>query len=239
MSARDQILGGIRSTLTNVNARDRGEAIVAARLNDRKRNLLPDRINLDHDGKVALFCQKAEAVDATVANVASLDDVPKALVEYLKGQNLPARVKRAPDPALDSVPWDSAPMLEIERGAAVDQDLVSVTTALAAVAETGTLMIASGGGEDEKSAPTKVSGMSPSTLNFLPDTHVVVLPADRVVGPYEDGWDRVRDIVGLGKMPRTVNMITGPSRTGDIEQKVQLGAHGPRRLHIILVSSDG
>ena len=35
--------------------------------------------------------------------------------------------------------------------------------------------------------------------------------------------------------PRTVNLITGPSRTGDIEQRIQLGAHGPRRLHIILV----
>jgi L-lactate dehydrogenase complex protein LldG len=36
-------------------------------------------------------------------------------------------------------------------------------------------------------------------------------------------------------LPRTVNLITGPSRTGDIEQRIQLGAHGPRRLHIVLV----
>jgi L-lactate dehydrogenase complex protein LldG len=36
-------------------------------------------------------------------------------------------------------------------------------------------------------------------------------------------------------MPRTVNFITGPSRTGDIKQRIQLGAHGPRRLHIVLV----
>jgi hypothetical protein len=38
-------------------------------------------------------------------------------------------------------------------------------------------------------------------------------------------------------MPRTVNLITGPSRTGDIEQTIELGAHGPRRLHIILDAS--
>jgi L-lactate dehydrogenase complex protein LldG len=44
-------------------------------------------------------------------------------------------------------------------------------------------------------------------------------------------------------LPRTVNFITGPSRTGDIEQRIVLGAHGPRRLHIVVVDdrqeSDG
>jgi L-lactate dehydrogenase complex protein LldG len=78
---------------------------------------------------------------------------------------------------------------------------------------------------------------TPSTLNFLPDTHVVVLKAGDVVGPYEDALDRVR-AKGNG-MPRTINFVTGPSRTGDIEQQIQLGAHGPRRLHILLVEEDG
>jgi L-lactate dehydrogenase complex protein LldG len=59
-----------------------------------------------------------------------------------------------------------------------------------------------------------------------------VLRASEVVAAYEDGWDRLRR---TGVMPRTVNFITGPSRTGDIEQRIQLGAHGPRRLHIVLV----
>jgi L-lactate dehydrogenase complex protein LldG len=53
-----------------------------------------------------------------------------------------------------------------------------------------------------------------------------------VVAAYEDGWDRLRE---GGGMPRAINFITGPSRTGDIEQRIELGAHGPRRLHIILV----
>ncbi|MEZ5579927.1 MAG: LUD domain-containing protein [Candidatus Competibacteraceae bacterium] len=64
----------------------------------------------------------------------------------------------------------------------------------------------------------------PTTLNFLPDTHIVVLRADRIVGAYEDAWDLLR-ARGLG-MPRTVNFITGPSRSADIEQTVQMGAHG-------------
>jgi len=73
---------------------------------------------------------------------------------------------------------------------------------------------------------------TPTRNNFLPDTHVVVLRASEVVAAYEDGWDRLR---AAGAMPRAVNFITGPSRTGDIEQRIELGAHGPRRLHIILV----
>jgi L-lactate dehydrogenase complex protein LldG len=71
-----------------------------------------------------------------------------------------------------------------------------------------------------------------TTLNFLPDTHIVVVSTDQVVATYEDGWDRLR---AHGGMPRTINFITGPSRTGDIEQRIELGAHGPRQLHIILI----
>jgi len=78
-----------------------------------------------------------------------------------------------------------------------------------------------------------ISGpQTPTTLNFLPDTHIVVVRSEQVVATYEDGWDRLRICDGL---PRTVNFITGPSRTGDIEQRIELGAHGPRRLHIVLV----
>ena len=98
-------------------------------------------------------------------------------------------------------------------------DAVSLTPCLAAVAETGTLMLVSG-------------PQTPTTLNFLPDTHIVVVYAEQVVATYEDGWDLLRT---HGEMPRNVNFITGPSRTGDIEQRIQLGAHGPRRLHIVLI----
>jgi L-lactate dehydrogenase complex protein LldG len=79
----------------------------------------------------------------------------------------------------------------------------------------------------------------PTTLNFLPETHMVVLKARDIAGCYEDAWDRLRAVQGTAEdgalLPRTVNMITGPSRTADIEQTIQLGAHGPRRLCILLV----
>ncbi|HYD31956.1 MAG TPA: lactate utilization protein, partial [Azospirillaceae bacterium] len=142
---------------------------------------------------------------------------------------LPAEVRLAPDALLGGVPWDKRPTLSISRGRARDHDLSSVTGAVAGIAETGTLMLTSG-------------PEHPSTLNLMPDTHIVVLPTERVVGSYEDAWDRLRARTAESGLPRTVLFVTGPSRTGDIEQQIQLGAHGPRRLHIILVdgfASDG
>ena len=97
-----------------------------------------------------------------------------------------------------------------------------MTPAFAGVAETGTLMLTSG-------------AHSPTTLNLLPETHIVVLKKSQITGSYEDGWARLRESQEKDAMPRTVNFITGPSRTGDIEQKILMGAHGPRRLHIVLI----
>ena len=222
--ARAQILGDLRAHL----GRGRLDASAAAdaeeRLRLHRRNLVPARAaSLDHAGQVALFIAEAEAVDATIARVASATEVPGAVADYLSRQNLPARLVMAPDPKLEAIPWDNRPMLELRRGRAEDGDAAGVTGAFAAIAETGTLMLVSG-------------PESPTRNNFLPDTHIVVLRASEVVACYEDGWDRLR---AQGAMPRTVNFITGPSRTGDIEQRLVLGAHGPRRLHIVIVDDAG
>jgi L-lactate dehydrogenase complex protein LldG len=129
----------------------------------------------------------------------------------------------APDPGLDAIPWTTRPLLQIRRGGSPAADATTVTPAFAAIAETGTLLLRSG--------PD-----TPTTLNFLPDTHIVILRADQVVAAYEDGWDRLRAVRGLlNDLPRVVNFITGPSRTADIEQQIVQGMHGPRRLHIVLV----
>ena len=80
-----------------------------------------------------------------------------------------------------------------------------------------------------------VSGeTSPTSLNFLPDYHIVVIEAARLVARMEDAWDGLRDI--FEKPPRAVNFISGPSKTADVEQTVEYGAHGPRCLHVILVN---
>ena len=81
------------------------------------------------------------------------------------------------------------------------------------------------------------SADNPTTLNFLPDYALVVLHEKDIAGDYESMWAQLRQTYGKGTMPRVVNWITGPSRSGDIEQKMLLGAHGPRRLHIIVVKN--
>jgi L-lactate dehydrogenase complex protein LldG len=227
MSAREVILSRIRDNL----GRDDGAgAAVEERLARHEAGLRPQRSQLPHAEQVDLFAAMAEEVDATVARVADTGSVPEAVAEYLTAHNLPARLVVAPDGRLDDVPWEDRPTLEIRRGAADETDATSVTPAFAGIAETGTVMATSG-----KETPT--------TLNFLPENHIVVLRESEVVGTYEDGWQRLRGRAAAsgdtGTMPRTVNFITGPSRTADIAMTLYLGAHGPRRLHIILVADDG
>jgi L-lactate dehydrogenase complex protein LldG len=221
---REDILGGIRKALKRGPVDAAAANALRARLADPKRNLIPARATgLDEAARVDLFVAMAEEVQTTVARVAGLADVPAAVASYLAAENLPAELVMAPDPALDAIPWRERPLLRLRRGKAEPGDQVSLTPAFAGIAETGTLMLTSG-------------AETPSTLNFLPDTHIVVLRADQVLPNYEEGWARLRT---RGAMPRTVNFITGPSRTGDIEQRIQLGAHGPRRLHIVLVDGKG
>jgi L-lactate dehydrogenase complex protein LldG len=231
ISARDQILGDIRKAVRGGTplATD-GVARLEARLRNHPAGVIPRRSGgRDRRGLLALFEEQATMVMTTVARVKSLDDVPAAVAGYLSSQNLPAEVTMAPDALLDAAPWAQRPLLKLKRGKPLPTDQVGLSVAFAAIAETGTLMLLSGAD-------------SPSTLNFLPDTHVVVLPASRVVGPMEAAWQRLREARGGAlsptSIPRTVNFITGPSRTADIEQKIEMGAHGPRRQHIVIVEDE-
>jgi L-lactate dehydrogenase complex protein LldG len=181
---------------------------------------------LDRAGRLGLFVEMAKGAAATIARVARMEDVPAAVADFLAAQNLPARLRLAGDPALEGLPWSERPLLKLESGPAQASDSASLTPAFAGIAETGTLMLVSG-------------AERPTTLNFLPDNHLVVLREDQLVGPFEDAWDRLRAALGGEALPRTVNFITGPSRSADIEQQLNMGAHGPRRLHIILVAGGG
>jgi L-lactate dehydrogenase complex protein LldG len=112
-------------------------------------------------------------------------------------------------------------LLRVSAGVPTGAEAVGLAAAACAIAETGTLMLTSGSGR-------------PASLNFLPETFLAVLPVNRIAPALEDAWDRLRRLVP-GTLPRTVNFINGPSRTGDIEQKLQMGAHGPRRVHILMI----
>jgi L-lactate dehydrogenase complex protein LldG len=158
-----------------------------------------------------------------VEEVTRPSDVPAAISAYLRAHNLPMAIRCGTDARLTSLPWERERTLDVAIGASDGSDLVAVSHAFGAAAESGTLMLLSG-------------PENPTTLNFLPDTHIVVVNAEEIAGDYETLWQRLRGIFRAGEMPRTVNLITGPSRSADIGQTLILGAHGPRRLHVIVVA---
>ncbi|GAB5470101.1 MAG: lactate utilization protein [Rhodospirillales bacterium] len=221
MSARDAILGKVRQRLSGREGRG-DAAVVEARIGAHARNLMPARGQVGPAERLALFQAKAQELSATTDRLADADAIPAAVASYLRSQNLPLEIRRAPDPGLAALPWGEEPLLKVKEGRAQGDDAVSLTPVEAAVAETGTLVLTSG-------------PETPTSLNFLPETHIAVLRTSQLVGTYEEVFERLRARFGPGVMPRTLNFVTGPSRTGDIEQKIELGAHGPRRLHILLV----
>lgn len=222
--SRDSMLDSIRRSLKRGPLAPGAAVALERRLAEHPSGIVPGRTRQDHAALVALFQHWATTYHASFAEVGAMDQVAGAVQDFLKSSNLPSQVVMAPDPSLDACGWDATPLLEIRRGKPVDEDKVAVTGAFAGVAETGTLIFTS-------------SPDHPTTLNIMPDTHVVVLKKSDVIGSYEEVWARLRERYGAQKMPRTVNTITGPSRTGDIEQTLELGAHGPRRMHIVLVDS--
>ena len=220
-SPRAEILNGIRRALHRGALSGEARQAVEARLATPPPGPEVARARLAQPEKVALFCRWAETNNATVARVAA-GDVAGEITAYLARNNLPARAAMAPSSQLDGYDWASQKMLSLRRGRGEGTDQVSITGAFAGIAETGTVVMASGPDH-------------PVTLNLLPDTHIVVLRESDIVGSYEDVWARLRARYGKDRMPRTVNTLTGPSRTGDIEQAMELGAHGPRRMHIVVV----
>jgi L-lactate dehydrogenase complex protein LldG len=222
MDAKADILSRLRSAL-QVPADDKArKAAVAARLKSTPNGVIPSRAQLPSKTQVELFVAMAEKFSATVVRVKSAKDVPAAVSDYLRSKNLPSRAAIGSDPRLAAMPWKTQKHLDLKSGPSDGSDETGISHAFTAIAETGTLVITSG-------------AENPTTLNFLPENHIVVLAADTVTGDLESVMTQIRTTFGKGQMPRTVNLITGPSRSGDIEQKILLGAHGPRALHIILV----
>jgi L-lactate dehydrogenase complex protein LldG len=164
------------------------------------------------------FIERAQSLSTTVERVARAADVPQAVARYLGEYRLPLQAVCWPEwAALD---WRGAGIAVGPRPASGD-DLVGITGAFCAIAETGTLMLLSG-------------AATPGTTSLLPETHIALVAESRIVRGMEDAWALLRAERGDTTMPRAVNFISGPSRTADIEQTLVLGAHGPYRVHIIL-----
>ncbi|GGB82890.1 hypothetical protein GCM10011352_05890 [Marinobacterium zhoushanense] len=221
--SRAEIFNRIRTGL-HIGADDqqRREA-VQQRLQARAANLIPQRAQLPHDACIKLFIQMAEESAAELIELQHRSELAAAVEHWLSENGL-TQLVMASDENLQDLQWSGNGALVREERVAEAGDEASLTNAFCGIAETGTLMLYSG--------PD-----SPTTLNFLPDNHLVALSASSIVGPYEEAWQKLRSTVGT-ELPRTVNMITGPSRSADIEQKLQMGAHGPRRLAIFLIREE-
>jgi len=222
VNSRDLVLATIRRSLGVTGAEAPRRLEVAARLAGHPAGVVPARGRLPAAARLDLFARMVEAAAGSVERVENPAAVPAAVAAFLRGHNLPLRLRRGDDPRLAALAWDAEPALEIRRGAADGSDLAAVSRAFAAVAETGTVVLVSGAD-------------NPTTLNFLPDAHIVVVSAGEVFADFETVMVRLRERCGEGALPRAVNFITGPSRSADIEQTLILGAHGPRHLHVIVV----
>lgn len=212
---RDNILNAIRCNLGRGELSAQSRATLDRRLTGATESLRP---RLPGSDPVALFRDGLERLSGSLEELTSLREVPAAVAGYLREQDHDAAIVVAP--ALQSLDWareELAPRFDRAHG----NELTGVSQAFCGIAETGSLVLLSG--------PD-----NPTTINFLPEHHLVVLIQSDLLHHIEDVWSRMR--ASGHEWPRTVNIITGPSRTADIEQTIQLGAHGPRRLHVLLVN---
>jgi L-lactate dehydrogenase complex protein LldG len=216
VSARERILARIRarSGKPDSAAHDEVDA-VQAYVRGHPRSPAPR----DEWEPVARFRERALSLASTLDEAPAVDVVPQRVAAYLRERELPMRAVCWRE--LSGLDW-LANGIDIDTRPAVDADLVGITGAYCAIAETGTLMTLSGAD-------------TPPTVSLLPETHIAVVARNRVVRSMEDAWSLLRR--EQGRLPRAVNFISGPSRTADIEQTVTLGAHGPYRVHVILIGS--
>ncbi len=174
---------------------------------------------------VARFAHRAHDMASTLERIASRDEIPHAVARYVDGLELPDALAAQKSrlgvcwPDFADLDWDGAG-LSIESRPTLGHDRLGITGVFCAIAETGTLVFTT--------APA-----TPTATALLPDTHIAVVRESQVVSGMEEAFARVR--ARHGTLPRAINLISGPSRTGDIEQTIVLGAHGPFRVHILLL----
>ena len=215
MSARENILQRIRAANGRTGALTTAERQAAlARLRVHPRGPLP---NMSWE-LLPRFRERCIAMMSSVAEVSSLEDVPQAVATYLTENKLPPSGVCWPEFA--DLDWAGVGLRIMARPANGD-DKVGITGTYCALAENGTLMLLSGQNTH-------------ATTSLLPDNHIAIVPASRIVRAMEDGWDLLRR--EYDSPPRQVNFISGPSRTADIEMTLVMGAHGPFRVHVIIVS---
>jgi L-lactate dehydrogenase complex protein LldG len=223
MTSRDDILSRIRAASEKNRTGDGKDDATAERLKRHPAGVVPAGPDSVADRR-KLFVEKAEAAAASFEVVAPGGEAG-AIAKWLRSHNLPQELRMGSDRRLAAIKWPARGGPLLHHGASDGSNTTALSHAVGGIAETGTLVLTSG-------------PQNPTTLNFLAENHIVVIDEDDIANDHETVWSRLRRRYGVGKMPRTVNMITGPSRSADIEQTLILGAHGPVRLHIVVVAQE-
>ena len=216
---RETFLDRVRSSI--------GEATLTAGPTADPGPLVPDLSDVD---LIARFTEAVEAVSGTVHT----DGVAAALDEIVASRG-PGRFIAWDE---EQLPVDCAIRTLTDAGCEVVAGVVPVeadgrrhhqadyldvryglTGAEAAFAESGSIVVRSGPGR-------------PRMASLVPLVHIALLPTDRIFRSQMHWLTQPEsDLAGAAN----VVYITGPSRTADIEQQINLGVHGPRELHVILV----
>jgi L-lactate dehydrogenase complex protein LldG len=234
-NSRDRVLGRVRQALGKTGTDPAALAEAQAYLDAHARGPAP----AFEGNRVLRFIRRAGDMESTVAWVGHRNEIPAAVAAYLDALELaPALVAQLgsqPSSQLSSpnprrgVCWPEFADLDwaqagfhVEVRPTVGDDRLGITGVFCAIAETGTLVVVSGAD-------------TPTATTLLPDTHVAIVAANRIVDTMEDAFALIRK--ERGSMPRAINLISGPSRTGDVEQTIVLGAHGPFRVHILVVDA--
>ncbi len=224
-SARDSVLRRVRAALGKTGP-DATELVQAqAYIDAHARGPVPA---LDGD-RISRFIKRAADMESTVDRIARREDIPAAIARYLGALEFAPAL--ASQKSLSGVSWPEFADLDwtregltVEARPTLGDDRLGITGVFCAIAETGTLVFVTGAD-------------TPTATTLLPDTHIAVVTAERIVNTMEDAFALVRR--ERGHLPRAINLISGPSRTGDIEQTIVLGAHGPFRVHILVMDALG
>ncbi len=215
--AKNKVLADIRSRL-GVAENDPGRlAAVNERIASHPRNTIPGRAKMPHEALIEQFQQRSEGRGMTTSRVANNQAVIAEILNRIDGVEIELCVST--DVLAMGLPFESESRIKLVKWTPKSSLGTTLTTCYGGVAETGSLAVIS-------------SKSNPLSQSFLGDQHIVILQTKDIVGAYEEVWQRVRE---EGGMPRDLTLVSGPSSTGDIEMRMEYGAHGPRGLHVIIV----
>lgn len=188
---------------------------------------LVDRVADDAD-LAQLFEERAVAVGMEVVKVAEAS-IESSIIDYLQAHQL-TTVSAAEDPllgpgfpeALASVGIDLVSHREPGYSDRLyDEVDVGITVATAAVASTGSIACVS-------------SALEARALSLVPPRHIALLPTSRLVGELHHLWRKSGPLQGR-PLPSGVALVTGPSKTADIEGVLINGVHGPGAVTVFLI----